>query len=206
MQRSRTGSHCRVRLFALGDRWSGRPIRAHPAWRRVALYSRRHDTTVPARTEPRDTACGSPPFGSRSLAQRRECVRSGRICTGRWRPGGGGDGRPPRPPRGRRPRRDAPAVRLYGDRVTRGPGIRADPLTPGGHHHLGAVGPPRQVISTTRPADARYPSVGSGSSRYSAVSWNDAGSSTGSRCVNTVVDGTAARTRSSISSRSSWPC
>jgi hypothetical protein len=37
-------------------------------WRGTALYSRRHDTTVPARTEPRDTACGSPPFGSRSLA------------------------------------------------------------------------------------------------------------------------------------------
>jgi large subunit ribosomal protein L20 len=44
-------------------------FRAHVRCAATALYSRRHDTTMPARTEPRDTACGSPPFGSRSLAQ-----------------------------------------------------------------------------------------------------------------------------------------
>jgi hypothetical protein len=49
-------------------------VRAHVRCAATALYSRRHDTTVPARTEPRALctgprgACGSPPFGSRSLA------------------------------------------------------------------------------------------------------------------------------------------
>jgi hypothetical protein len=46
-------------------------VRAHVRCAATALYSRRHDTTVPARTEPRQTAGGSPPFGSRSLARRR---------------------------------------------------------------------------------------------------------------------------------------
>jgi hypothetical protein len=35
----------------------------------TALYSAGHETTVSSGTEPRDTARGSPPFGSRSLAR-----------------------------------------------------------------------------------------------------------------------------------------
>jgi hypothetical protein len=63
---------------------------AHARCAVTALYSRRHDTTVPARTEPRQTAGGSPPFGSRSLA--RAAVRSrGRSCGDREPP-------PPAPP------------------------------------------------------------------------------------------------------------
>jgi hypothetical protein len=43
--------------------------RAHVRFAATALYSRSGDTTAAARTEPRQTAGGSPPFGSRSLAQ-----------------------------------------------------------------------------------------------------------------------------------------
>jgi hypothetical protein len=47
----------------------GERLRAHVRCAATALYSRSGDTTAAARTEPRDTACGSPPFGSRSLAR-----------------------------------------------------------------------------------------------------------------------------------------
>jgi hypothetical protein len=61
---------------------SRRIIRAHVRYAATALYSRRHDTTVPARTEPRQTAGGSPPFGSRSLARGVGADRGTRAAAG----------------------------------------------------------------------------------------------------------------------------
>jgi hypothetical protein len=78
-------------------------VRAHVRYAATALYSRRHDTTVPARTEPRDTACGSPPFGSRSLA-RGVGPGSSRSCCDRRPP-------PPAPPPLRRGGVTPPTVR-----------------------------------------------------------------------------------------------